>query len=98
MTVFVDSAVFKKAHGRKRYCHLGADTEEELHAFAAKIGLKRHFFHRSARHLHYDLAEEKRAVAVAAGALEISSKELAKRARPKSAETQELAMLPALHI
>lgn len=87
MTVYVDPAVFKKPGGRKNYCHVAADSEEELHLFAAAIGLKRHFFHASAKHVHYDLAEENRPRAVAAGAVEVSSRELARLARPK-AETQ----------
>lgn len=83
MTVYVDDAVFKKPGGRKRYCHLAADTLEELHAFAAQIGLGRHFFHASAKHIHYDLAEDRRASAVSAGAKEVSSRELARLARPQ---------------
>lgn len=83
MTVYVDNAVFKKPGGRKRYCHLAADSLEELHAFAVKIGLGRHFFHASAKHIHYDLAEDKRAAAVLAGACEVSSRDLARLARPQ---------------
>jgi len=84
MTVYVDPAVFKKPGGRKSYCHLAADTEEELHAFAARIGVKRHFFHASAKHVHYDLSEENRVLAIAAGALQVSSREMARLARPKA--------------
>lgn len=83
MTVYVDPAVFKKLGGRKNYCHVAADSEDELHRFAATIGLKRHFFHASAKHVHYDLAEENRARAIAAGAVEVTSRELARIARPK---------------
>jgi hypothetical protein len=88
MTVYVDAAIFKKPGGRKRYCHLAADSEEELHAFAAKIGLGRHFFHASAKHIHYDLAEERRASAILAGAQEVSSRALAKLARPSQKGSQ----------
>lgn len=83
MAVYIDPAVFKKPGGRKRYCHLAADTLEELHAFAAALGVKRHFFHSSAKHIHYDLGEELRAPAIAAGAIEVTSRELAVRARPR---------------
>lgn len=83
MTVYIDPAVFKKPGGKKNYCHVAADTEAELHAFAAKIGLKRHFFHAGAKHVHYDLAEERRTAALVAGAVEVTSRELARLARPK---------------
>lgn len=88
MTVYVDEAVFKKPGGRKRYCHLAADSEAELHAFAARIGLGRHFFHASAKHIHYDLAEERRTSAIAAGAQEVTSRALARLARPVKESTQ----------
>lgn len=84
MTVYIDPAVFKKPGGRKNYCHVAADTEAELHAFAARIGLKRHFFHAGAKHIHYDLAEDRRAAALDAGAVEVTSRELARLARPKT--------------
>jgi hypothetical protein len=94
MAVYIDPAVFKKPGGRKRYCHVAADTVEELHAFAARIGLKRHFFHASAKHIHYDLAEEKRPEAVAAGAVEVTSRELARLARPRAEALAQLTLLP----
>lgn len=46
MTVRVDElVVYPNAWGpfRAGSCHLTADTEEELHAFAAKLGMKRGF-------------------------------------------------------
>ncbi len=84
MTVYVDPAVFKKSGGRKQYCHVAADTEAELHAFAERIGLKRHFFHAGAKHVHYDLAEERRPAALVAGAVEVTSRELACISRPRT--------------
>ncbi len=82
MAVYVDPARFSRPGGRMRYCHLAADSLEELHAFAARIGVGRHFFHADARHRHYDLNPQARERALAAGALEVSSRELAVRARP----------------
>jgi hypothetical protein len=52
--------------------HLQADTVEELHAFAASLGLRRHWFqHRPGRpdRDHYDLTAERRRLALAAGAV-----------------------------
>ena len=76
MSVYVDHPRFSKPGGRKKYCHLVADSFEELHDFAAKAGIKPHFFHRSARWQHYDVAEELRPAVIEAGAIEVSSREI----------------------
>lgn len=47
---------------------------EELHQMAERIGLKREWFQDKTRWLHYDLTASRRAAAVAAGAVEITSK------------------------
>jgi hypothetical protein len=55
---------------------LTADTEEELHDFARRIGLRREWFQSAVnrrgwyRRPHYDLTGHKRFEAVAAGAIE----------------------------
>lgn len=76
MSTYVDPAVFKKPNGRKSYAHMVADSLSELHAFAASIGVKPHFFHKSASYLHYDITDEQRTKAVAAGAKPVTSREL----------------------
>lgn len=50
-----------------RWCHMIADTEDELHALARRIGLKRAWFQAD----HYDLVPGRRAAAIAAGATEL---------------------------
>ena len=55
------------ARNRHEWCHLIADTDEELHEFAAKIGMLRYWFQGD----HYDLTPKRRAAAVAAGAVEV---------------------------
>jgi hypothetical protein len=61
-------------------CHLATDGDlAELHAFAARIGVPRMAFHARAKHAHYDLREHHRNAAVAAGAIEVSSKDLVRR-------------------
>ncbi len=58
-------------------CHLFADTVEELHGFAARLGLDRAWFQgRIGRTPHYDLTSKMRAKAVQCGALEIGYKEV----------------------
>lgn len=50
---------------------------EELHAFAAKIGLKRHWFQAHPVHPHYDMTtQRKRKLAFSMGAKRVSSREL----------------------
>jgi uncharacterized protein DUF4031 len=74
MTVYVDHAFEHGEWGRwSGGGHLQADTPAELHAFAARLGLQRHWFqHRPGRpdRDHYDLTAEKRRQALAAGAVE----------------------------
>lgn len=51
-------------------CHMIADTAEELHAMADRIGVARRWFQAKASFPHYDIAKSKRALAVEAGAIE----------------------------
>lgn len=53
-------------------CHMFADTIEELHAFARKLGLRRSWFQADPRLPHYDLNAKRRAAAVRLGAQEVS--------------------------
>lgn len=65
------------AHGRL-WSHLVSDTSvEELHAFAASVGIPRRGFEGD----HYDVPEERHAAVVAAGALPVDGRELLKRLR-----------------
>lgn len=81
MTVYVDNARIPATVGRfrARWSHLTADTPEELHAFAARIGLRRQWFQGRCKrspepagtpchHWHYDVTDAKRAEAIKAGA------------------------------
>jgi hypothetical protein len=81
MTVYVDNARIPARVGRisARWSHLFADTQDELHAFAASIGLKRSWFQpgrpiggKPSRHWHYDVTDAKRAAAIKAGARPVS--------------------------
>lgn len=74
--VLVDEARWWR-HGRK-WCHLVSDTSlDELHAFAEALGIPRRGLHGD----HYDLPEEYRAEAIAAGAVAVDSRELLRRLR-----------------
>jgi hypothetical protein len=85
MTVYVDEikdwSLIAKARGLRysHWCHLTADTEEELHAFAAKLGLRRSWFQKKSDRdyrWHYDIVPSKRAQAVRLGAREIDRRGL----------------------
>lgn len=75
MSVYVDDAVHP--YGRMLMCHMVADTREELFAMVDKIGVERkHIQRRCTSHEHFDVCKSKRAEAVAAGAIEVDSREL----------------------
>lgn len=68
MAVYVD-------HGRIRYrgmrmCHMLADSLDELHAMADRLGLKREWFQPRSTP-HYDICQSKRALALQLGATAI---------------------------
>ncbi len=68
MAIYVDEAVIPW-RGQK-WAHLMCSDIEELHAFAAKIGLKRSWF-QDKRIPHYDVNTNKRRQAIAAGAIPV---------------------------
>lgn len=57
-------------------CHMVADTLDELHAMAARLGLRREWFQGDASTPHYDLSLERRAQALEFGAVEVDRREL----------------------
>jgi hypothetical protein len=65
--------------------HLVADSEEELHAFASLIGLKREWFQntgRAASHPHYDtIYSSKKKLAIKHGAIKIRPREILEKAK-----------------
>jgi len=75
MTVYVDEA--KHAFGRMVMCHMMADTTEELLAMADKIGVDRKWIQKAGSvYEHFDIAKSKRSLAISAGAVEVSSRDL----------------------
>jgi hypothetical protein len=76
MAVYVDDAVWPWRG--QLWCHLAADSLDELHAFAKKIGMKRVWFQcpPKTRYPHYDLNENRRRVAIEKGALAVDKRVL----------------------
>ena len=62
----------------KKWCHLFADSKEELLEFGKKIGLKAEWFQGN----HFDLTPKKRELAIQNGAVEMSVKEWMRRTFP----------------
>lgn len=93
MTVYVDDAGIPATVGpyKSRWSHLTADTREELHEFAARLGLRREWFQDpaapgrkpfparpgspAAESWHYDVTAAKRAQAIRLGAQSITWRE-----------------------
>jgi hypothetical protein len=62
----------------QKWCHLVSDVSyDELHEFAGRAGIPRRGFQGD----HYDVPEEYRAGMIAAGALQVESRELVRRLR-----------------
>ncbi|HZO72803.1 MAG TPA: DUF4031 domain-containing protein [Ktedonobacteraceae bacterium] len=90
MSVYVDQLINTKPYRRSenerwnwsQSCHMLADSEEELHAFARRLGLKREWFqkkHQNPRLWHYDLTANKRRQALQLGAKELTPEQFAER-------------------
>ena len=69
MAVYVDDAIWRWQG--LRWCHLLADDTDELHRFAARLGIKRTSYQGPPRTStpHYDLTSYERRLAIAQGAL-----------------------------
>ena len=66
MAVYVDDS--RLAWRGKSWCHLVADSINELHAFAEQLGLKREWFQDRTMYPHYDVTLKVKARALALGA------------------------------
>ena len=99
MAVYVDDASIpaevrngSRMH-RSRWSHLTADTPDELHEFAATLGLRREWFQPGqpaggtpSPLWHYDVTSHKRAQALAMGAISMPSRELARYCRARGGQ------------
>lgn len=81
MAVYVDEAVWEWK-GQK-WCHLLADSLDELHTFAKQIGLKKAWFQEppKTKYPHYDINESRRLVAIKKGAIEINRRDTILKAK-----------------
>jgi hypothetical protein len=90
MSVYVDDLFVGPSWGKwEGGGHMQADTLEELHAFAARLGLRRSWFQRSSRAelSHYDVTRGKREQAIRMGAIAETWREAARRSMDVAAPT-----------
>lgn len=88
MAVYVDEEAIRW-RGRE-WCHLVADSLDELHSFAAKLGLRRSWFQSKTRYPHYDVTTSVRTRAIALGAHNADRDTIVSCARQMRSEMIEL--------
>lgn len=82
MAVYVDD--MQAGYGRMKMCHMLADTDEELHGMADRIGVARRWHQKAGTpHSHYDVCLAKRGLAVQHGAREVTQREMGQLIRRK---------------
>lgn len=87
MAVYVDEA--RWPFGRMLMCHMMADTTAELVAMADRIGVQRRWIQKAGTpYEHFDICKSKRSLAVAAGAVEITDRELVALTRRPALEAK----------
>lgn len=87
MAVYVDD--MEAPYRGMIMCHMSADSTEELLAMADKIGVSRKWIQKAGTwQEHFDICKTKRALAVKAGALEVSMFELVRRNKRKAEENE----------
>ena len=79
LAVYVDNV--RIAWRGRHWCHLVADSLDELHQFAHTLGLKRAWFQAHASLPHYDVTVEVRGVALSRGAVAADRRTLISRGR-----------------
>ena len=94
MAVYVDRPLWRFAD--RRWCHLLADTPEELHGFAAKLGITRQSYQGPPKTSapHYDITGLERSRALALGAVACGREEIVavfRRVRVKNGKRRDQA-------
>lgn len=94
LMVYTNSSRAPRCFRGKESCHMYADTMEELHAMALKIGMKLEWFQADNRLPHYDLVANRRARAVKSGAIEHTRNQMV--AFMRGVRIEEAMRLPGL--
>ena len=87
MAVYVDFMQIKfKGY---KWCHMLADSLQELHDFAAFIDVDARLFHRNASYPHYDITVQMREIAIAQGAIPADRKKIIECAKKLKIELND---------
>ena len=79
--VYLDASIWPL--GSMVMCHMIADTQDELHTMAERIGMKRRWFQAppKASAPHYDVSKARKARAIAFGARELDRRAFVEKMR-----------------
>lgn len=72
-----------------KWCHLLADSLQELHEFADLIEVDKRLFHRNASYPHYDITTQMREAALKNGAIVATRKQIIDSAKKLKVELNE---------
>lgn len=89
MAVYVDDA--RISWRGKQWCHMVADTVDELHEFASRLGLKPEWFQRKTLYPHYDVTVSVRERALKLGAVAAHKEVVVTRAKGLRVQLNEQA-------
>lgn len=90
MAVYVDTMF--AAYRGMRMCHMMADSTDELLAMVDRIGVERRWIqYPNTPREHFDIASSKRALAIAAGAKVVRSRDLVMLIRKRSGKPYDPA-------
>lgn len=84
MAVYVDFANI--SFKQDKWCHLLADSLDELHDFASLINVDKRWFHKNASYPHYDITIRTREIAIRKGALPSDRKKIIECAKKLKVE------------
>lgn len=76
MSVYVGPSIYP--FGRMIMCHMVADSLEELHDMADKLGIARYHFQKGNGKPHYDICKSKRILAIEYGAKSVDERTIIK--------------------
>jgi len=83
MTVYVDD--MRAPYGRMIMCHCAADTKQELLDMMTKIGIQHKWIQKEGTwREHFDISLGKKTLAIKAGAVEVTKRELVTLMRDKN--------------
>ncbi len=93
MAIYVDFMCIEfRGH---KWCHMLADSLQELHDFAALIEVDERLFHRNASYPHYDVTVQMRLIALENGAITADRKMIIKCAKKLKVELNSQIALSA---